>query len=298
MQRADIWAGVRKERHEALRAFYRCRKSFSKGYRRPLEKEVEDFLDMLSGRILVIGCGSGKEVAYLSEDRLPQGRCDVFGIDFSPEAIQFAQEEHPYLADRFSVGDLYDLDTLLNGKFDGIVANAVLLHLLERSDMPSILQKMRGRLKKGGLCFIRLIEKEEILPLSIRLEFAADLDSNNISKVSRELQSNGISLPDSATVVSNKLGSEWAIFGELNKDYIIRREANGLKVYRVLKEEMDHHRSSERHATEDRWFVYYTKEDVERFAEETGFIVERIEKCQHMEYEGIYWVLALLRKPN
>ena len=55
--------------------------------------------------------------------------------------------------------DLYNLDTVMSGEFDGIVANAVLVHLLDRDDMPDILKKKRGRLKKNGLCFIRVIEK-------------------------------------------------------------------------------------------------------------------------------------------
>lgn len=144
---------VKQDRYDILREFYGVTApEYHKRYGDEPEKEVRGFLDEFSGRILVIGCGTGGEVVYL----LKRSGCNAFGIDFSPEAILLARTDHTLLRDRFFVGDLYDLDAVLDGEFDGIVANAVLLHLLARDDMRYILKKMSDRLKKGGLCFMAL----------------------------------------------------------------------------------------------------------------------------------------------
>ena len=109
----------------------------------------------------------------------------------------------------------------MSREFDGIVANAVLVHLLDREDMPDILKKIWGRLKKNGLCFIRVIEKGNL---------KKELDNH--------------------------------LFGGL------------------------------------RWFVYYSKEELMRLAEEAGFIVEKVDKRLHVRYPTVSWISVLLRKPN
>lgn len=155
----DSWTEERKDRYGVLRDFYSHEAAdFYKKYGDPLdiEWEVKEFLGKLSGRILVVGCGSGKEVRYLSK-----GNNDVWGFDLSSEAILMAKSEHPHLKERFFVEDLYNLDRIMDGKFDGIVANAILLHLLDRDDISNVLKSMHNRLNKGGVCFIRLIEKYE-----------------------------------------------------------------------------------------------------------------------------------------
>jgi Ribosomal protein L11 methylase len=95
--------------------------------------------------------------------RTEESGCDAFGIDFSSEAISIAQKAYPGLRNRFFVENLYNLDTVMSGEFDGIVANAVLVHLLDRNDMPDILEKICGRLRKNGLCFIRVIKKGNLM---------------------------------------------------------------------------------------------------------------------------------------
>lgn len=56
-------------------------------------------------RILVPGCGSGREVAHLAE----QG-WDVTGLDFSPEAIAAARTNAGPYADRLVLGDFFAFD--------------------------------------------------------------------------------------------------------------------------------------------------------------------------------------------
>lgn len=146
-----------KERHKLLRDFY-CKKApdFNSKFGDNLEPEVKEFLKEFSKKVLVIGCGSGKEVNYLSK-----ANCETWGIDFSSEAINLAKRAYPDLKDRFIVEDMYNLD-IVGGTFNGIIANAVLLHLLDRNDIHIILKKIYKKLEKDGLCFIRLIEKEDM----------------------------------------------------------------------------------------------------------------------------------------
>jgi len=152
------WPDRRKTRYKVIREFYSAKApDFHSKFGGLLEVEVKEFLNALSGRVLVIGCGSGKEVEYLSAKG-----CDVFGFDFSPDAIALAKQEFPHLKKRLFIEDLYNLDGIVSGEFDGIVANAVLVHLLDKDDMLLILKKIQARLKKNGLCFVRVIEKENM----------------------------------------------------------------------------------------------------------------------------------------
>lgn len=151
------WSTERRSRYHMVRSFYGPRAvQFRERFGDLLEQDVQADLRKLTGRVLVLGCGAGKEVAYLSE----QG-CDALGVDSAPEAIALAQEDHPELSERFRVADLYDLDIMLDGEFDGIVANAVLVHLLEREDIGQVLAHIHARLKPGGLAFIRVIDKSD-----------------------------------------------------------------------------------------------------------------------------------------
>jgi glycosyltransferase involved in cell wall biosynthesis/SAM-dependent methyltransferase len=122
-----------------------------------LEKEVKAHLDLLRGRTLVLGCGSGKEVDHLASKR-PDDQ--VLGVDFSPEAIALAKSSLPKLAERFVVGDLYDMEALFDGTFDSIAANAALVHLLKRDDLELVLRMIWDKLSPGGRAFIRALYKE------------------------------------------------------------------------------------------------------------------------------------------
>ena len=68
------------------------------------------------GRVAVIGCGLGDDVAEL-EDR----GYDVIGFDVSHTAIQWAQNRHPALAKQFVHADLFDLPMNLRRRFDLVI---------------------------------------------------------------------------------------------------------------------------------------------------------------------------------
>lgn len=99
----------------------------------------------LIGRVLVPGCGRGNDVAALAGAGV-----DVLGLDIAPTAIAEAKQRYPEAADRFVVGDLFNLAPELRGAFDIVVEHTCL------SGMPpamrlSYRKGVESALKPGGL---------------------------------------------------------------------------------------------------------------------------------------------------
>jgi SAM-dependent methyltransferase len=94
----------------------------------------------LSGRVLVPGCGVGHDVAFLVSRGL-----DAVGLDIAPTAIERAKSRYPELAERFVLGDLFEL----KDPFDAVVEHTCLCAL-----PPEWREKYReavaGLLKPGG----------------------------------------------------------------------------------------------------------------------------------------------------
>ena len=152
------WSDEVRKRYQTLQLFYsKNAVSFHKKYGDHLELEVKNYLNHLSGRVLVLGCGSGKEVNYLATRD-----CAVYGIDLSDEAIQIARDSYPRIWDRFRVEDFYNLPLFIEDSFDGIVANAAFVHLLERDDIQTMIAAIASKLKSGGIGYIRLIDKQDV----------------------------------------------------------------------------------------------------------------------------------------
>lgn len=107
------------------------------------------------GSVLDVGCAGGMKTNYLKEKG-----CQVEGIDFSPEMIRIAKENYPELT--FSVMDVFDLDDY-DKKFDGIFAQAVLLHV-PKSRIIEALEKLRARLNVGGYLYIAVKDVREGRP--------------------------------------------------------------------------------------------------------------------------------------
>ncbi len=98
----------------------------------------------LTGRVLVIGCGPGHDVAALADLGV-----DVTGLDIAPSAVSLAQTNYPRHAARFLEGDLFDLVPELRGAFHVVVEHTCL------SGMPPELRPdyaagVRAALKPGG----------------------------------------------------------------------------------------------------------------------------------------------------
>jgi SAM-dependent methyltransferase len=76
------------------------------------------------GRILDIGCGSGRDLAELGRQGF-----QPFGLDGTPEFVQLAQELHPELIGRITQGVLPEFQVPFGGEFDGVLCCAVLMHI-------------------------------------------------------------------------------------------------------------------------------------------------------------------------
>ncbi len=97
-----------------------------------------------NGTVLDIGCGGGTKAKYLLAKGLR-----VTGVDFSDNQIAIAKREVPEAS--FQVADIYKIDSF-PGEFDGILLQAVLLHI-PKQDLPSVMSKVVTKMKVGGyLC--------------------------------------------------------------------------------------------------------------------------------------------------
>jgi SAM-dependent methyltransferase len=76
------------------------------------------------GRILDIGCGSGRDLAQLHKQGF-----QPYGVDGTEEFVQLAVMLHPELKGRVVQGLLPDLPTPFGGEFDGVLCCAVLMHI-------------------------------------------------------------------------------------------------------------------------------------------------------------------------
>lgn len=103
-----------------------------------------------AGRILDIGCGSGRDLALLARMGF-----EVFGVDPSAELINIAQQTHPELQGRLSVGGLPELAIPYGGNFDGILCYGVLMHLNQEALETSI-QSLSACLKSHGRIIIAI----------------------------------------------------------------------------------------------------------------------------------------------
>lgn len=102
------------------------------------------------GRVLDVGCGSGRQVRTLHEHGF-----DAYGIEPVDALRDQLVERHPGLADVIATGSLPDLTLPLSWphEFDGIVCEAVLMHVPE-SDLVGALKSLRGYLASEGRLLI------------------------------------------------------------------------------------------------------------------------------------------------
>jgi len=101
-------------------------------------------------RVLELGCGSGRDAAFLLE----QGY-DVAAIDASQEMLRTALERHPSLAGRlFQQVIPFPADSqFLTAQYNGIVSVATIMHIAD-CDLPTLASQVRDMLVPSGVLII------------------------------------------------------------------------------------------------------------------------------------------------
>lgn len=102
------------------------------------------------GRILDIGCGSGRDLAELSRQGF-----QPFGLDGTPEFVRLAQDFHPELKGRVVQGLLPDFPVPFDGEFDGILCCAVLMHI-DSTELLNAALAIKRCLKVNGRLLISI----------------------------------------------------------------------------------------------------------------------------------------------
>lgn len=93
-----------------------------------------------------IGCGSGRDTAWLSENGYP-----AIGFDPSEGLLQEARQRHPGV--RFQYGALPDLDGVADGSFVNVLCETVIMHLEAGIIAPSV-RRLMTLLKTEGTLYL------------------------------------------------------------------------------------------------------------------------------------------------
>lgn len=93
-----------------------------------------------------IGCGSGREVAWLSANGYP-----AVGYDASGALLAQARARYPQL--RFEQAALPSLDGLPDARFDNVLCETVIMHL-PRQDIAPAVARLMAILRPGGTLYL------------------------------------------------------------------------------------------------------------------------------------------------
>jgi SAM-dependent methyltransferase len=136
-------------------------------------------------KVLDIGSGSGRDLAVL----LDRG-VDGYGIEPGDAMRAFALQKHPQLAARLESGALPITGAPFGGQFDGVVCNAVLMHVPDDRFLHAW-ESIRGLLKPHGRVLVSLPAMR------------ADLLDNDRDRDGRFFKNHA---PDVVTAIATSLG--------------------------------------------------------------------------------------------
>ncbi len=113
---------------------------------------IENFLDnkalLTKGKILELGCGNGKVIKYFAHKG-----AEGFGIDVSPTAIEWANEDKEDLDINFQVGDVTRLTNYQDNVFD-LLIDAHCYHCIIGEDRVHFINSAYRVLKNNGFLLI------------------------------------------------------------------------------------------------------------------------------------------------
>jgi ubiquinone/menaquinone biosynthesis C-methylase UbiE len=138
------------------------------------QKIFERYLEKSPSSILDLGCGTGRELNFISTV------ChDCVGVDYHEEMIRFAKSKYPHIA--FQVGDIRSLR--LNRTFDVVLCiGNVLTHAWTNEKLEQTLQTFAIHAKRGSLLILEFLNAAHYLS-EITLKEETDLGfASNLKK--------------------------------------------------------------------------------------------------------------------
>ncbi len=131
------------------------------------EKLIEDLrLPLNGGRVLDVGCGSGRWVRFFLERFKP---ARLMGVDFTKASIDLLAKFHAGAGEAvsFRVADLAAPELDLGEQFDLINVANVLFHIPEADRFGHALRNLRAHLSPGG----RIVTTEYMPRVTMRTEW-------------------------------------------------------------------------------------------------------------------------------
>jgi len=131
--------------NQTLQTYQSMASDFAADYRRltptRLYESIKSFFHP-AGVTADIGCGSGRDVAWLAAEGFP-----ATGYDASQEMLAYARSEYPNLS--FQSERLPDLAGIANAAFDNVLCSATIMHL-RREDLITAVINLSRILKPNG----------------------------------------------------------------------------------------------------------------------------------------------------
>jgi len=143
-----------------------------------------------------IGCGSGREVAWLNANGFP-----AEGFDASEGLLAQARSRHPNL--KFARAELPELQGIAADTFDNVLCETVIMHLDRAQIAPSV-RRMLDIAKPGGILYLswRVTAGADLRDGHGRLyaAFDAELVRSELSKTTMLLDEEVVSASSGKTI--------------------------------------------------------------------------------------------------
>jgi SAM-dependent methyltransferase len=112
---------------------------------RPVEAQILARYDAsFSGRVLELGCGTGRATGHLAARS-----AQVEAIDLSPAMIAEAEKRHPGI--EFHLLDMSDLSHFDSGSFDAVIATCNVIDVLDDDQRQALIAEVRRLLGEKGI---------------------------------------------------------------------------------------------------------------------------------------------------
>src|SRR6266702_3710805 len=118
-------------------------------HEQPAPVDLQDIVTRFfikGGATADIGCGSGREVAWLNANGYP-----AQGFDASEGLLTEARSRYPHL--RFAPAELPELRGIAANSFDNVLCETVIMHLAPALIAPSV-RRMLELVKPGGIFYL------------------------------------------------------------------------------------------------------------------------------------------------